>query len=1133
MSDLQEFWNQLNTGPAVLFLGQDYLRLETGTDPLLFELQKRFGSSTEGQCYNLLLEISASQSSDAALTWMFERCRRLSPPEWLQSIARFPWNSVFSSAMDPLWLRAFRNEWREVASIYDDEYYPGDPRNRRMLHCTYLFGSLNSIEPKERPPLSWPEFLIRKQTARNLAQRLPDTLTPLGVLAVEGYKGDADWLTLEDFFPNLQALGQGQVHLFSVDTKLDSHPLVAALVQSGQLVTHTEGLASALEQGVEQGFVHVGPIADDEKDGRRVRLRNRSIVISRQLWNRVSNFATILDDHVLTRPPTISDDALHWEFRRFLYESATRPFWSGFARGFAFKREFEQDLHDTVLTRVGREASTDQPVVIHGQTGTGKTVALSSLAYTVAKSGQYPVIFIERKIQRPVYTDIDECCRWFEDHGAKATLIVWDGMVQQSEYRDIQGYLASRGRKALVVGSSYSLNELGPHLVRVPDQLSFEEARNFAEFLEKRGFSLTRKHREALEKRDPSYLVALYRHLAPTRQQITTGVVQELEQLEQELVASVNELDSADLQLSTLATALLAAGVIDYGRIERVRLQNGAEIKAAEVAELVDIVTVPGRFGINIPIELLARTWGKSNFADIAQIFRNFDLIQAFEDAAGRVVVGPRHSLEAELIVRARLGSVQNEASIVGSIVKAVRPSGWGAGENDEIDFAIELLRAVGPQGDEKRRFAPFFRDLADCISELRESRNIRSPRMMLQEANFYREWVTTKSMQGNRPPESGEILNKAKTTLQEASEMLKGNRQWRLQSYVATELASMFGTATVDSINAGATADEVKEHFEQVLRSVQKARMVDYSAYNPVDVLVWSTREFTKHQDIDDTARTEAIVDVLDALETVDPDLLDGGNLQQFHKRRYEVGNLLGDDAMSEVAFQSLLDMGSAAGYYIRALEIGGSLVNTEGRYVEIANCHEDAWSYLEEHRKAIGDDSRCLNLLFDYWWLIKTGHRLFERERVVLNFEEDDWLYALQLIRDLNTSQSSRRGLTLSFLQAILLFHLDQVPQAMQLFREVESESFVVSSRRRILRSFLASGSNGEPRVFHGNVRSIEPSGRRGQVFVEELRQYVTFLPTDFGRPEIRRGDSLGAFHIAFNFIGPVADPLTRSQP
>ena len=1132
MSDLREFWDQLNKGPATLFLGQNYLRVETGTDPLLVEVQSRFGGTTTRPSYSLLLDGTANQSADAAFTWMFERCRRLSPPEWLQSIAGFPWNSVFSSAIDPIWLQAFRNEWREVAPVYDDEYFPRDPRNRRVLHCTYLFGSLSQTEARLRPPLSQFEILSRRQIARNLVQRLPDVLTPLGVLAIEGYRGDDDWLSIDDFFPILQAMGPVQAHLFSIDEEISEHPIISELVRSGKLATHPETLAWALEQADSQGFVQLGTPSDWEESGRRVTLQYGPILVPRELWNRVNNSATLMDDHILSPPPAISRDAIYWEFRRFLFECGTRPLWSGFARGFAFRREFEKALHDRTLNQLEREASTDQPIVIHGQTGTGKTVALGSLAYTIAKSRKYPVIFIERRTQRPVNSDIDECCRWLEDHGARATLIVWDGMVQQSDYRELQGYLASRGRKAVVVGSSYALKESGSHLVEVPSQLSTEEAQQFSEFLDGLGISISDRHREALDKRDPSYLVALYRHLPPARPKITTGVVQELEQLEQGLVAAVNQLELENTPLGTLASAFLNAAIIDQSQFDDARLRPETQISGAEVAELVDIVTVPGRFGINMPIELLARTWDRSNFTDLAQILRGFDILNAFEDSAGRVVVGPRHSLEARLIVQARLGNVQNEAAIVSRIVKAVRPSLLGADESDEIGFVVELLRAVGPQGDEQARFAPFFRDLAEAISEVRASRNIRSPRMMLQEANFFREWVTTKSRQGSQPEEAGEILGKAKLTLQEALEMLPDNRQWRLRTFIATELASTLGAATVDSIRTGSTKAEVERNFEQVLGAVKTARSIDFSSYNPVDVLVWSTTALANYDGVDNTTRTEAIVDVLDALETVDPDLLDHGNLEQFHRRRYEVGTLLGDQALSESAFQSLLSIGSAAGFYIRAWEIGGSPIGLQNGRVLRDGKHNSAWRYLEDHRGQIEHDPRCLNLLFDYWWFSKTGHRLFDDERRVLPFAVDDWLYALQLIRNLKSLQGLQRGLTLSFLEALALFHLDHITLAIQLFREIETESYTVSSRRRILRSFIASEPSGSPRIFRGTVGSVEPGGRRGQVMVEELRQRITFLPADFGRPEIRQGDSLGEFHIAFNFIGPIADPQARSK-
>ncbi len=1130
MSNIEAFWQKLDRGPAILLLGQDYLRVETGIDPLLAEVRDRFGGQGTHKGYDLLWQGTAHDNGDAALAWMSERCRRFSPPEWLQSVSDFAWNGVISSAIDPIWLSALRNDWRDVAPIYDDEYYPRNPRNRRELHCTFLFGSLSQTESKQRPPLSHFDYLARQQTARNLAQRIPDVLTPLGILAIEAYNCDEDWLPLADLYPILQALGPEQVHYFSADNQTLNNSILAELVRTGKVVTHPESLEWALDRASSLGLIRLGENSEWDSHGRSLTLRSRSIAVPRDLWNRVSGSGTLLDDYVLAQPQPISDEARYWEFRRFLFECGTRPLWSGFARGLAFRREFESQLREVTLSRLGRGAVNNHPIIVHGQTGTGKTVALGSLAYSIASSGAYPTVFIERRTQRPIHPDIDYCCQWFEDHGADATLIVWDGMVASSDYYELQGYLASRGRKAVVVGSSYKLKESGQHLVAVPDQLTKTEAGEFGKFLETLGIDITQRHRDALGARDPSYLVALYRYLPPARPRITTGVVEELERLETELVTAVNHSVTVEQPVTALAQAFLSAGIIDASRLEGLQQQSDVHISSAEVVDLVDIVTVPGRFGLRIPIELLARASGTSDFVNLAQVLRGLDLIHAFEDSSGRIVVGPRHRLEAQLIVQARIGSVHAEAAIVSRIIQAVRPSVW-PDESDEMEFVIDLLQEVGPRGDERPRFASTFRDLATAISQLRETRNIRNPRLMLQEAYLLREWVTIESRSGTRPQDAREILEYAQSVLEEAMEMLDAERRHRrLRTIVATELASTFGTATIDSINEGsASVEEVRRDFRRLLEAVRTARRLDFGAYNPVDILAWSTTALARSDMVDDATRTEAIVDALDALETVDHDLLETHNIERLAGRRYEAFTLLGDEALSESAFQSLVAINSAAGYYIRALEISGARGSLVSEHDVDLQKIESAWEYLEGHRSQIAHDSRCVNLLFDYWWLARTHQRLFESERLTLPFNESEWAYTLQLIRDLR-ALDSYRDLTFALLEAIALFHVDLVAESLQLFREVERQSEILRGLRRIQRFFIAAEPGGAQRVFQGNVRWVDQEGRRGEVFVEQLRRAIPFRPMDFGRPHIRRGESLGDFHIAFNFIGPIADPRTR---
>ena len=1134
MAELQDLFNQLSGGPAVLFLGQNYLSLDTGVDPLLADIQSKFGGSATSTDYALLLEGTANQSGDSALAWMTERCRRLLPPEWLRTVAGYQWSSVYSSAVDTVWLSAFRNEWREVAPVFEEQYFPRDPRNRRILHCTFLFGSINQTEPQQRTPLSDLEFYSRKPVAVTLARRLPDILTPLGTLVIDGYAGDRDWLSISDFYPVLQALGPRQVHLFNASEQHVQNEILDRLVRDGKVVLHGESLAWVLQQGNEQGLIKMGLVPELEEEGRRVILQTGNITIPRDLWNRVTNSATILDAEVLAPPPPMSEDARYWEFRRFLFECGSRPVWSGYANGFAFRRHFEKPLSEAVMKRLAHEATSNQPIIVHGPTGTGKTVALGRLAFEVAKSGRYPAFFIERKTQRPVYADIDQCCHWLEDHGAEACLVVWDGMVQPDEYYDVQGIFAGRGRKIVLVGSTYKSQDMGDNYVGVPDCLTVDEASEFLSFLMSLGIPIHDRLRKAMEDCDISYLVALYRLLPPTRPRIRTGVVEELELTEKAIQDAVTQLQTQAEPVATLAQALIASGIIDEARLDEIRRRSApAKTRQGDVQELVDLVMVPGRFGINVPIELLVRTWGKSDFSDLGNILRGFDIFRSSEDTAGRILVGPRHPLEAWLLVQARVGSAEAEIAIATKLIKTLRSSTNFTDESDEISFVVELVRALGAQAPEKGRFRPFFRELAAALQHLRDARNIHNPRLMLQQANLLREWVISTSQAGEVPDEANAILDDAETTLKDALDLLEDNRRNQaLRSSISTELATTLGVRTRHLIQGNANPDDIISVFRVTQEAIRSARRLDFTHYHPVDVLIWVTEAIVKSDVLSDTDRTEALADALDALETIDSELLDSSSLEQINRRRIQFGTFLGDKEMSDAAFERLRSLGSTAGYYIRALDIGGSRrdIAIKGMDEALIQRYQSAWQYLEEHRVEIAHDSRCLSLLFDYWWLSRTREPLFFRERSVVPFKEADWTYCLQLITQMKSLPGTYRNLTLAFLEALGVFHLNPSARALQLFREVENESYILRGKRRIVRFYIAGDSNGKPRLFHGTVRMVDADGRRGHVFVDEIGQRVPFFAAEFGQPGIRQGDSLGEFHIAFNFIGPVADPTFR---
>jgi hypothetical protein len=174
--ELEQFLRQLAKGPTILFLGQRTLALGSGTDAFLHQIGEKYAGGTV-ENYSSLLEVEF-QDPETILAWMDERCRRLTPPAQLDQIAAFPWSSVLTSAIDTVWAKAFRQPWRELQPIFDEQHQPADARNRSRLHCTYLYGNVNRTERQERVPLTRMEWLRRDQVAASLAGRLRDLVTP-------------------------------------------------------------------------------------------------------------------------------------------------------------------------------------------------------------------------------------------------------------------------------------------------------------------------------------------------------------------------------------------------------------------------------------------------------------------------------------------------------------------------------------------------------------------------------------------------------------------------------------------------------------------------------------------------------------------------------------------------------------------------------------------------------------------------------------------------------------------------------------------------------------------------------------------------------------------------------------------
>lgn len=1126
------FCRRLDEGPALLFLGQGTLGIESGKDSFLAEVLRKYHRTgiSSVPTYDDLLANSSDSSPEQALAWMHQLCNRVAVPPWLGVVANYPWSGIFTSAIDAVWDRAFQSEHRELYKIFEERVRPLDPRNRMILHCTYLFGCVDRASPEDRPPLSALEKIQRRQVAIALARRLAEIITPFGILAIEGYRWDDDWLKAEDFYPILAALGKDQAHMFSVGKDSAIHPLAAELIRTGRLTLHTGSLAETLSAGSEAGILKLGLRSDMHSAGHSVALKDCTLNIPPVLWRRITKTAIVVDDALVGPAEPVSMERLYADFRTFLSESYARPIWSGYRHGFAFSRDFEEKLYERVTGLLAAKSISTDPVILHGQSGTGKTIALGALAARLRREKKCPVLFTERRAFRPSLSDMDAFCNWAEDNGADATLVIWDGMREPEDYTALLQYLASRGRRnVVVVGSCYP-----DHVASLKKNASFIEAPP--------GFSPGEQHRflDFLSKLDPlvgqymtnqqitdntSFLVALYRLLPATRAQLTTGIRSEVDQAEQR-IKKLAEHIRREPELGSLAYAFQQAGLSP----EVSFLSEAAEDIAGEarnqVQMLIDLVMVPGKFGLFVPVELLFRSLGAGYSRGFLDVLSRTDIFRWDEDRVGNILIGPRQPLEAKLITQSRLGGAEGETEFACRLIGAVSAS--ASGDNPEVQFVVDLIRNMGPNGQSPNYYRPHFKKLSDKLGELRSQHSVINPRLMLQEATLLREYVI-KEQSTRQTTAAGTLLSKAEETLRTGIEYLTEHepRNRLLHSMFLVELATTLGTLARQTVQESGDISAALGLYEEVQLIFQETWATNPDMFHIVDVMAWTSMDILKQRDLDSKIIAETSATILHVLTQADDGTLPTYDRERLGQRRMQIAGCLGDQKMSEEAFEALRQAGSTAGYYLRACQLAGedTLRSQRLRSADIDTA-QAALQFLHDSYAHIRSDGRCLYLMFRLWWMVHTGTQTFAMERQSVPLSAEDWRFCDELVESILALRDFQDDLKLKFFHGLAAYHLGAIDETLRVFGELEKSAEHLG-RRRIVKSYVASNADGSPRTYTGHVKTIDRQGRRGMVYLPDIRREIPFYVRDFNLPEVKIGDPLPGFHVAFNFIGPIADP------
>ena len=171
-----------------------------------------------------------------------------------------------------------------------------------------------------------------------------------------------------------------------------------------------------------------------------------TIVTTPDLRLRVEAVASIVDDSWTAFLPPLGPDARYAAFRRFHGNRENARFLvEGIRREFAITREFEADLYQRVCGALRDHAGVQLPIVVYGQSATGKSVALARVVACVREDKLAPVLYSLDRV--PQVQEVAKFCELSDKAGSSATLIVCDANRSVDAYYHLLMGLRSRGRR--------------------------------------------------------------------------------------------------------------------------------------------------------------------------------------------------------------------------------------------------------------------------------------------------------------------------------------------------------------------------------------------------------------------------------------------------------------------------------------------------------------------------------------------------------------------------------------------------------------------------------------------------------------------------------------------------------------
>jgi hypothetical protein len=1110
--------------PLIAILGQSIDQSPHETDRVCTAALERLGIN--GSSWSDIL--SSEQIKPGFYDWLNERFERCTPSREITSIADAHFSAVFTSLIDPVIAKLFESDGRNPEPILAGNPPPPVSRSKLKPRIYYLFGMTGTglfDPPSNRLAMR----ARRTQHATPMLNVLHDVSTPLGIIVVAGLRAGKEWIDLSDLLGQLSLAPKESVLWFGPDPgfQQEDAEIFTELIQAGIVIRDERSLGTVIaETGVAEDAARLQtwdePGVISFGDGQRL-ITTPSMRLSTEAS------ASIVDDGWMDHLQPLDSSTQQESFSVFhSVPSSARRLFDGIRRGYAIERGFEHDLAKVVDRAIGNHAGESGAIVLSGQSGVGKSLALYRLAFRARNTKSAAVLFARDRI--PLAVELAAFMSHVDRLG-KVTLLIVDALAAPKRYDTLLESFRSRGHRLVVVGTSYSI-ELPEHrhagrLIRAESILSDSERSALFALHEQFSPGNSIKASELASKHA---LAHFFWTLPQSRSQLARGLGQEARSTEKVLRDRGKSKKPVE-HIGAIAFALLRAGYESEAPILNSVSENEEQHDAA--GKLIDYIMACSRLHRWVPINLILRALVSESLTSqsgistdiIRDLFEGNDLFRwRYHDSSeSQLLVGARLQLEAQLICDQRLGGATYEAkSILELISNATRAGPEGA---EETRFVADIVYALGPDGPLGERYYESYGEIAQALTALRKSRGVRNARLMLQEATLRRHFIR-KNEQRISDEERVKQLDDAREAVEDALSDISSSTGFRAGRRTIDNLwverAATYGFMATSAARS-------KEPVEVVWANYLAARQATRNAigkaetYYPVDISLWTSLDILgAGLNLGIEREGELKAEIRSTIDTVDVDSLDPGHFENFRRQQLRSAELLGDDSLSDEAFDALEKVGSSVGFYFRARKLAPTKpVTDEPATTTQIHQAESAATYLLHHKDRVSDDPRCMRLLLNCLWLWKAESWLLRGLQQPIPPSDADRTQILGVLGDLSFSLGAQMQPNLRYLTAVLGWLTGDEVNAVSQFRELSRDTEYVEGKRVLPRNVITNAQK-EPIVFEGVVQR-QIGEQRWSIHVRELNRLVDLVEGGWVH-DIAIGKQM-KFSIAFNYIGPIA--------